>query len=159
MLKNIDPVLTGSLLKALDELGHGQKIALVDRNYPSHSSGAQVIHLGEIGIVRAAEAVFGVFPLDSFIESRCPEWKQMISRLRPRLTTRSSRWHPRVTLHDWSLKSSPEWTFIPRPRNARSSSSAWRRLPTLVSLPKKVWCDWGAGLTPNIGASRCRRAH
>lgn len=35
MLKNIDPVLTGSLLKALDELGHGQKIALVDRNYPS----------------------------------------------------------------------------------------------------------------------------
>ena len=47
MLKNIDPVLTGSLLKALDELGHGQKIALVDRNYPSHSSGAQVIHLGE----------------------------------------------------------------------------------------------------------------
>lgn len=68
MLKNIDPVLTGSLLKALDELGHGQKIALVDRNYPSHSSGAQVIHLGEIGIVRAAEAVFGVFPLDSFIE-------------------------------------------------------------------------------------------
>jgi L-fucose mutarotase len=68
MLKNIDPVLTGSLLKALDELGHGEKIALVDRNYPSHSSGAQVIHLGEIGIVRTAEAVFGVFPLDSFIE-------------------------------------------------------------------------------------------
>jgi len=67
MLKNIDPVLTGSLLKALDELGHGEKIALVDRNYPSHSSGAQVIHLGEIGIVRTAEAVFG-FSLDSFIE-------------------------------------------------------------------------------------------
>ena len=68
MLKNIDPVLTGALLKALDEMGHGEKLALVDRNYPSKSSGAQVIHLGEIGIVRAAEAVFGVFPLDSFID-------------------------------------------------------------------------------------------
>jgi L-fucose mutarotase len=68
MLKNIDPVLTGSLLKALDELGHGDTIALVDRNYPSHTTGAPVIHLGEIGIVRAAEAIFGVFPLDSFIE-------------------------------------------------------------------------------------------
>jgi L-fucose mutarotase len=68
MLKGIDPVLTGSLLKALDELGHGEKIALVDRNYPSHSAGSQVIHLGEISIVRAVEAVFGVFPLDSFIE-------------------------------------------------------------------------------------------
>lgn len=68
MLKNIDPVLSGSLLKALDEMGHGEKLALVDRNYPSKSAGAQVIHLGEIGIVRAAEALFGVFPLDSFID-------------------------------------------------------------------------------------------
>lgn len=69
MLKNIDPVLTGSLLKALDELGHGEKIGLVDRNYPSFASGAQVIHLGEITITRAAEAVFSVFPLDTFIET------------------------------------------------------------------------------------------
>jgi L-fucose mutarotase len=68
MLKNIDPVLTGSLLKALDELGHGEKIAIVDRNYPSYASGAQVIHLGEIGITRACEAVFSVFPLDTFID-------------------------------------------------------------------------------------------
>ena len=68
MLKNIDPVLSGSLLKALDEMGHGETLALVDRNYPSKSSGAQIIHLGDIGIVRAAQAVFGVFPLDSFID-------------------------------------------------------------------------------------------
>ncbi|MDA8580057.1 hypothetical protein N9K72_03680 [Pontimonas sp.] len=68
MLKNIDPVLTGSLLKALDELGHGEKIAIVDRNYPSYASGAPVIHLGEISITRACEAVFSVFPLDTFID-------------------------------------------------------------------------------------------
>ena len=69
MLKNIDPVLTGSLLKALDELGHGEKIAIVDRNYPSYASGAPVIHLGEIGIARAAQAIFSVFPLDTFIDA------------------------------------------------------------------------------------------
>ena len=67
MLKHIDPVLSGVLLKALDEMGHGEKLALVDRNYPSRPSGAPVIHLGEIGIVRAATALFSVFPLDTFI--------------------------------------------------------------------------------------------
>tara|TARA_B110000977_G_scaffold157568_1_gene200690 strand:+ start:509 stop:931 length:423 start_codon:yes stop_codon:yes gene_type:complete len=69
MLKNIDPVLTGALLKALDEMGHGDTIALVDRNYPSFSAGPQVVHLGEIGVVRAAEAIFSVLPLDSFIDN------------------------------------------------------------------------------------------
>ena len=69
MLKNVDPVLTGTLLKALDEMGHGDTLALVDRNYPSVSAGPQVVHLGEIGIVRAAEALFSVLPLDSFIDN------------------------------------------------------------------------------------------
>ena len=69
MLKNVDPVLTGTLLKALDEMGHGDTLALVDRNYPSFSAGPPVVHLGEIGIVRAAAAVFTVLPLDSFIDS------------------------------------------------------------------------------------------
>tara|TARA_B110000459_G_C16188410_1_gene306835 strand:+ start:25 stop:447 length:423 start_codon:yes stop_codon:yes gene_type:complete len=69
MLKSIDPVLTGTLLKALDEMGHGDRIAIVDRNYPSLSAGPQVVHLGEISIVRAAEAIFSVLPLDSFIDN------------------------------------------------------------------------------------------
>jgi L-fucose mutarotase len=69
MLKSIDPVLTGALLKALDEMGHGEKVCLVDRNYPAYAAGAPVIHLGEIGVVRAAQALFSVFPLDTFIDS------------------------------------------------------------------------------------------
>jgi L-fucose mutarotase len=69
MLKGIDPILTGALLKALDEMGHGDTLALVDRNYPSYSAGPPVIHLGDISIVRAAEAVLSVFPLDTFIET------------------------------------------------------------------------------------------
>ena len=66
MLKNIDPVLRGELLKALDELGHGEEVALVDRNFPAYGVGAAVIDLGEIDSSRAAKAIFSVFPLDTF---------------------------------------------------------------------------------------------
>ena len=69
MLKNIDPVLRGELLKALDELGHGEEFALVDRNFPAYGVGVAVIDLGEIDSSRAAEAIFSVFPLDTFGDS------------------------------------------------------------------------------------------
>ena len=69
MLKGIDPVLTGAALKALDEMGHGDTLALVDRNYPAHSSTRPVIHLGDIGVERAARAILSVFPLDTFIDA------------------------------------------------------------------------------------------
>ena len=66
MLKGIDPVLRGELLKALDEMGHGDTFALVDRNFPAYQAGKQVIDLGEVTASRAAHAVFSVFPLDTF---------------------------------------------------------------------------------------------
>ncbi|WP_210508949.1 RbsD/FucU family protein [Naasia sp. SYSU D00057] len=68
MLKGVDPVLTGELLKVLDEMGHGDTLLLVDRNYPAHASGKPVIHLGDITQTRAAEAILSVFPLDTFVE-------------------------------------------------------------------------------------------
>jgi len=67
MLKGIDPVLSGEMLKVLDEMGHGDQLLLVDRNYPAVSSGKQVIRLGEVTVVRAATAILSVFPLDSFV--------------------------------------------------------------------------------------------
>ena len=45
MLKGIDPLLTGRLLKILDEMGHGDQLLLVDRNYPAASSGRPVVGL------------------------------------------------------------------------------------------------------------------
>jgi L-fucose mutarotase len=66
MLRNIDPVLRGELLKALDELGHGEEFALVDQNFPAYGVGAEVIDLGEIDSSRAAKAIFSLFPLDIF---------------------------------------------------------------------------------------------
>ncbi|MDQ4138213.1 MAG: fucose-binding protein [Actinomycetota bacterium] len=68
MLKGIDPLLSGELLKILDEMGHGDQLLLVDRNYPAAASGKPVVRLGEAGVVRAARAILSVFPLDSFVE-------------------------------------------------------------------------------------------
>ena len=68
MLKGIDPLLSGDLLKVLDDMGHGDLLLLVDRNYPAVASGKQVIRLGEASIVRAATAILSVFPLDGFVE-------------------------------------------------------------------------------------------
>ena len=66
MLKGVDPLLSGDLLKILDDMGHGDQLALVDRNFPATSSGRPVIRLGEVTILRAAEAILSVLPLDSF---------------------------------------------------------------------------------------------
>lgn len=67
MLKGIDPLLSGELLRILDDMGHGDQLMLVDRNYPAVSSGRPVVRLGEASIVRAATAILSVLPLDSFI--------------------------------------------------------------------------------------------
>jgi L-fucose mutarotase len=68
MLKGIDPLLRGELLHVLDDMGHGDQLLVVDRNYPAAASGKPVIHLGEVDIPRAMRAILSVFPLDSFIE-------------------------------------------------------------------------------------------
>ncbi len=68
MLKGVDPLLSGDLLKILDDMGHGDQLLLVDRNYPAVTSGRPVIRLGEVSVLRAAEAILSVFPLDSFVE-------------------------------------------------------------------------------------------
>lgn len=68
MLKGIDPLLSGDLLKILDDMGHGDQLLLVDRNYPAAASGKPVIRLGDVGVLRTAKAILSVYPLDSFID-------------------------------------------------------------------------------------------
>ncbi|GAB3119333.1 RbsD/FucU family protein [Glaciibacter psychrotolerans] len=69
MLKGIDPLLNGELLKILDEMGHGDVLLLVDRNFPAAASGRPVIRLGEASAVRAMNAILSVFPLDVYVET------------------------------------------------------------------------------------------
>lgn len=68
MLKGIDPLLSGELLKILDEMGHGDRLLLVDRNFPAAATGRPVVRLGPTGVVTALEAILTVFPLDEFVE-------------------------------------------------------------------------------------------
>jgi len=64
MLKNIDPILGPDLLAILRAMGHGEDIAIVDRNYPAMRAGPTVIrHDGTDG-PRTLEAVLSVLPLD-----------------------------------------------------------------------------------------------
>jgi len=66
MLIGLDPLLTPDLLHALAAMGHGDRIVLVDANYPS-TRGRRTLPLPGADIVRALRAVLSVLPLDSFV--------------------------------------------------------------------------------------------
>jgi len=70
MLKNIDPLLNGELLYVLRSMGHGDEIALVDRNFPADSIAQDkpVIRLDGADLARAGQALLSVLPLDNFVK-------------------------------------------------------------------------------------------
>jgi len=74
MLKNLDPLLNPNLLYILRAMGHGDVLTIVDSNFPADSVASTTVH-GEVirfdgaGIPEIAQAIFSVFPLDSFIEA------------------------------------------------------------------------------------------
>lgn len=68
MLKGIDPLLTPELLLLLAEMGHGDVLAVVDRNYPAHSAGAPVVELAGVDLVTALRAILTLLPVDTFID-------------------------------------------------------------------------------------------
>lgn len=64
MLSGIDPLLTGSILKALDDMGHSDALVIADADFPAHRLGAQVIETPGVTVDRMIRAVVSVFPLD-----------------------------------------------------------------------------------------------
>jgi L-fucose mutarotase len=68
MLKHIDPLLNADLLHALQSMGHGDELALVDCNFPAASTARRLIRLDGADAIRAACAVLSVFPVDTFVE-------------------------------------------------------------------------------------------
>jgi L-fucose mutarotase len=70
MLLGLDPVLSPDLLHALAAMGHGDRIVLVDANYPA-TRGRRLIHLPGLSTPRVLEAVLSVFPIDTFVSDPC----------------------------------------------------------------------------------------
>ncbi len=68
MLKNIDPLLNADLLHVLAAMGHGDDIALVDRNFPATANARRLIRLTGADVVAVGRAILSVFPLDSFVD-------------------------------------------------------------------------------------------
>jgi len=66
MLLGLDPLLSPDLLHALAAMGHGDRIVLVDANYPA-SRGRRLIAMPGTGVVRALRAVLTLLPCDSFV--------------------------------------------------------------------------------------------
>lgn len=68
MLKNIDPLLNAELLGHLAAMGHGDVLAIVDRNYPAASTAQRLVTLSGVDVPTAARAILSVFPVDAFVE-------------------------------------------------------------------------------------------
>lgn len=64
MLKTIPPALTPDLLWCLAAMGHGDRLALVNANYPAHARHGRVIALPGVSLVDAARAILHLMPLD-----------------------------------------------------------------------------------------------
>jgi L-fucose mutarotase len=72
MLKNISAALSPDLLWCLASMGHGERLVLVDRNFPAHdvarhTSTGRLVELPGLDIPQATRAILSVMPLDDFI--------------------------------------------------------------------------------------------
>jgi len=70
LLKGLDPLLTADLLHILRSMGHGDKLATVDANFPAAEVATETITGKHVLLTcdapTATEAIVSVLPLDSF---------------------------------------------------------------------------------------------
>ena len=66
MLKGINKLLTGDLLKILCDMGHGDELVIADANFPAETYAQRLIRIPDTDGVKVVEAVLSVFPLDTY---------------------------------------------------------------------------------------------
>ena len=66
MLRGIHPLLSPDLLHGLAAMGHGDRIAIVDANFPALSHARRLIELPGVTAPAALEAILSVLPIDDF---------------------------------------------------------------------------------------------
>lgn len=64
MLNGINPLLTGSLLKALDEMGHSDSVVIVDAHFPAFRLANRLVSLPGTTAPAVLAAIRTVLPLD-----------------------------------------------------------------------------------------------
>lgn len=69
MLKGISKLLTGDLLKALCDMGHGDTLVIADANFPAESIAKRLIRYPGIDGATLLDAMAEVFPLDTYVDS------------------------------------------------------------------------------------------
>lgn len=68
MLRGSPAEITPELLAELARLGHGDLVAVVDRNFPAYSQGAPVAVLAGIDAPSALRAIWSLAPIDAFAD-------------------------------------------------------------------------------------------
>jgi L-fucose mutarotase len=66
MLRGIHRLLSPDLLHALAAMGHGDRVAVVDANFPACSHAKRLISLPGIDAPSVLEAILTVLPVDDF---------------------------------------------------------------------------------------------
>ena len=69
MLKGIDKLLTGELLKALCDMGHGDELVIADANFPAEAVAKRLVRIPGVDGVRVAQAIMSVFPLETYVDT------------------------------------------------------------------------------------------
>ena len=68
MLKTIDPLLTGTLLAILADMGHGDELVVTDGNFPAAAVAQRWVQLPGHAAPAVLQAVLSLLPLDDFVE-------------------------------------------------------------------------------------------
>ena len=66
MLRGIHPLLSADLLHALASMGHGDRIVVVDANFPATSCAKRLIRAPGCNAPALLEAILTVLPIDDF---------------------------------------------------------------------------------------------
>lgn len=69
MLKGINKLLTGDLLKALCDMGHGDTLVIADANFPADAIAHRLIRYPGIDGAMLLDAMAEIFPLDTYVDT------------------------------------------------------------------------------------------
>jgi len=141
MLKGVDPYLTPDLLCALAEMGHADRVAVVDRNFPAHAAGGILIDLPHSTLAEVLAAILQVFPVDTFPDGPVVHMLTDDGAEGPALAACREVWNAAEgrTVQDAGVVRHGEDGFYARARQAYVTVRTGETLPyACVLIPKGV---------------------